>query len=163
MYKYPEFLKKEEGKDNTKVQTAVLSTTAKVKARQDRKTKAEGGDVVMEEVKKKEEEEKGTEEEKKEEAPKVPEKEPDYQILQNPSRVLPAQVKKIRYQRGTRYEPVVLSRCSGFILVRDNREGKAEQFYDDEEVDPNAPNPWQQADLEIPADFEFDPRQQNAS
>jgi 26S proteasome regulatory subunit N2 len=42
-YKYPEFLKKEEGKEKEKVETAVLSTTAKVKARVGRKQKAEGG------------------------------------------------------------------------------------------------------------------------
>jgi len=38
-FKYPEFLKKEEAKDKSKVETAVLSTTNKVKARQDRKNK----------------------------------------------------------------------------------------------------------------------------
>jgi 26S proteasome regulatory subunit N2 len=41
LYKYPEFLKKEEAKDKEKVETAVLSTTAKVKARVGRKAKAE--------------------------------------------------------------------------------------------------------------------------
>lgn len=35
-------LKKEEKKSNEKVETAVLSTTSKVKARKDRKDKAEG-------------------------------------------------------------------------------------------------------------------------
>lgn len=46
-YKYPEFLKKEEGKEKTKVETAVLSTTAKVKARVGRKNKDAGGDEKM--------------------------------------------------------------------------------------------------------------------
>jgi len=41
-YKYPDFLKKEEGKEKSKVETAVLSTTAKVKARAGRKQK-DGG------------------------------------------------------------------------------------------------------------------------
>lgn len=45
MYKYPDFLKKEEGKEKEKVTTAVLSTTVKAKARAGRKHKAEGGDV----------------------------------------------------------------------------------------------------------------------
>ena len=36
-FKYPEFLKKSEGKEKEKVETAVLSTTAKVKARAGRK------------------------------------------------------------------------------------------------------------------------------
>jgi 26S proteasome regulatory subunit N2 len=46
-YKYPDFLKKEEGKEKEKVATAVLSTTAKVKARVGRKQKEAGGDVAM--------------------------------------------------------------------------------------------------------------------
>ena len=33
LFKYPEFLKKEEKKESEKVETAVLSTTTKVKAR----------------------------------------------------------------------------------------------------------------------------------
>ena len=37
MFKYPDFLKKEEGKEAKKVETAVLSTTAKVRARAGRK------------------------------------------------------------------------------------------------------------------------------
>jgi len=49
-YKYPELMKKKEEKVAEKVETAVLSTTAKVKARADRKSKAEGGDVEMTEA-----------------------------------------------------------------------------------------------------------------
>ena len=44
-YKYPELMKKKEEKVIEKVETAVLSTTVKVKARADRKTK--GADVEM--------------------------------------------------------------------------------------------------------------------
>lgn len=108
-FKYPEFLKKEENKTKEKVETAVLSTTTKVKARADRKKK-DGGDAEMtesgvsvtkqdsetkkpaaaedskmdgdEESKKKEgEEEKKDEEEKKEE-------EPTDATLNNPLRVV---------------------------------------------------------------------------
>lgn len=42
-FKYPDFLKKDENKQGEKVATAVLSTTIKVKARNERKNKAEGG------------------------------------------------------------------------------------------------------------------------
>ena len=35
-------------------------------------------------------------------------------------------------------------------------------YYDDEEMDPNAPNPDRQAEFEIPEAFEFDPNVQNA-
>jgi hypothetical protein len=74
-----------------------LSTTAKVKARTDRKIKAEGGDVEMSEVPDAKEEKKEDEaatEAKKEEKP---EPEADFLILKNPTRILKAQEKKIVY------------------------------------------------------------------
>jgi 26S proteasome regulatory subunit N2 len=87
-FAYPEMLKKEEKKSGEKVETAVLSTTSKVKARKDRKDKAEGRaetptpdknkDQKMEDANekpedKKEDEEKKNEEEKKEEKEEEPE------------------------------------------------------------------------------------------
>jgi len=73
-FKYPDFLKKEDSKEKEKVETAVLSTTAKVKARVGRKAKPEGvpetpkvqeekkgGDVEMVDEEKKKEEEKAKE------------------------------------------------------------------------------------------------------
>lgn len=45
LFKYPEMLKKEEKKTKEKVETVSLSTTTKVKARQDRNKK--DGDVTM--------------------------------------------------------------------------------------------------------------------
>jgi 26S proteasome regulatory subunit N2 len=59
LYKYPDFLKKEEGKEKEKVETAVLSTTAKVKARVGRKQKADGAAETPSAAPAKEEEKKG--------------------------------------------------------------------------------------------------------
>ena len=110
LFKYPEFLKKEENKEKTKVETAVLSTTAKVKARVDRKKK-DGGDVEMsasevsitkqnsaltdkdkqdggEETKMEVDEEGKEKEEEKKEEEKKEEEEPTEAILKNPSRVV---------------------------------------------------------------------------
>jgi len=110
LFKYPEFLKKEENKEKTKVETAVLSTTAKVKARVDRKKK-DGGDVEMsasevsihkqnsaltdkdkqegaEETKMEVDEEGKKKEEEKKEEEKKEEEEPTEAILKNPSRVV---------------------------------------------------------------------------
>lgn len=118
LYKYPDFIKKEEGKEKEKVETAVLSTTAKVKARAGRKQK-EGG--VSETPKAPEEEKKGDvemTEEKKEEAPPVV-VEPDFQELKNPSRVLKAQEKKIQYKGDGRWYPVLDNRYSGFVVLID--------------------------------------------
>jgi 26S proteasome regulatory subunit N2 len=159
LFKYPEFLKKEENKDKSKVETAVLSTTAKVKARVGRKAAKDGaGDVEM-----KEPPTPGaaTEEEKKEgetaEAPKEPVVEPDSQELKNPSRVLKAQEKRIQYKQDGRWYPMLDNRFSGFVVLRDNHPDsqEPEAYYDDEERDPNAPNPDRASD--IPAEFEFDP------
>ncbi len=89
-YKYPDFLKKEEAKGKDKVETAVLSTTAKVKARVGRKNAKDGN---VPETPKDEEKKGDTEmvdEEKKKEEEKAKEPEPEVQELKNPSRVLKA-------------------------------------------------------------------------
>lgn len=101
-FKYPEQWKKDDKATKEKVTTAVLSTTAKVKAREERKQKAEGGaanqDVEMSEQNTNKEEEKVPEEPKlteeeqnkkdEEEKKQKLEAEPDFQELSNPSRVL---------------------------------------------------------------------------
>ena len=110
LFKYPDMLKKEEKKEKTKVETAVLSTTDKVKARADRKKKEEGGDASMQdesassaskakpaaenEEKKAEdakmdgEEEKKDGEEEKKDGEEEKKEEPTEAILKNPSRVV---------------------------------------------------------------------------
>jgi 26S proteasome regulatory subunit N2 len=165
-YKYPDFLKKEEGKQKEKVETAVLSTTAKVRARVGRKNAKDGvpetpkaeekkGDVEMEDEEKKKEEETKA---------KEPEVEPEFQELRNPSRVLKAQEKKIQFKADGRWYPVLDERFSGFVVLFDQapETAEAELYYDDEERDPNAPNPDRVSDMDLPEEFEFDPAIQNA-
>ena len=79
-FQYPELLKKTEVVAKEKLETFTLSTTAKVKARVDRK-KGATGDVEMAE-------EKPKEEEKGEEAKVEKKEEPDFLILHNPTRIL---------------------------------------------------------------------------
>ena len=169
LYKYPEFLKKEEGKEKEKVETAVLSTTAKVKARGVRKQKAEGAPETPSAAPAKEEEKKAgdiemADEEKKREE-EVPKEEPESQELKNPSRVLKAQEQKIQYKADGRWYPVLDNRYSGFVVLIDQMPDSAEPeaFYDDEERDPNAPNPDKFGDMDLPAEFQFDPAIQNAA
>ncbi len=90
--------------------------------------------------------------------------EPDTQELKNPSRVLKAQEKKIMYKGDGRWYPVLDNRYSGFVVLIDQAPDTAEPelYYDDEERDPNAPNPDKLADMELPAEFVFDPAIQNA-
>ena len=115
----------------------------------------------------------GAQEEKKDEevppetAKKEEQPEPDFLVLSNPTRILKAQEKKIVYQKDqeSRYYPVLNSRFSGFLVLRETRslhEGETEEFYDDEERNLDAPNPDLASDLQIPAAFEFDPAVQNA-
>lgn len=104
------------------------------------------------------------EKKKEEEKAKEPEIEPDFQELKNPSRVLKAQEKKIEYKADGRWYPVLDERYSGFVILIDQNPDstEAEQYYDDEERDPNAPNPDRMGDLDLPEEFEFDPAIQNA-
>jgi len=81
-YQYPELKKKAEIVAKEKVETFTLSTTAKVKARVDRK-RGTAGDVEMVEEKPKDEKK---EEDKKEEKKEEPE--PDFLLVHNPSRIL---------------------------------------------------------------------------
>lgn len=134
-FKYPEQWKKDDMATKEKVTTAVLSTTAKVKAREERKQKAEGGaanqDVEMSEQNTNKEEEKApeepklTEEEQKkkdeEEKKQKLEAEPDFLELSNPSRVLKGQEKKIEYAEDNRYHPVLPTRFAGFIILKDTK------------------------------------------
>ena len=97
MFAYPEFLKKDEGKAKEKVETAVLSTTAIVKARKDRKTKHEhdneGSMNIGETTPQKGDQKADVEmadESKKEETKEEVKPEPEEQVLKNPSRVLKA-------------------------------------------------------------------------
>ena len=76
-YKYPDFLKKAEGKGTEKVETAVLSTTAKVKARVVRKNAKDGVPETPKEDKKEDAEMVDEEKKKEEEKAKEPEVEPE--------------------------------------------------------------------------------------
>ena len=71
-----------------------------------------------------------------------------------------AQEQKIHYKSDGRWYPVLDNRYSGFVVLIDQMPDSAdpELYYDDEEKDPNAPNPADKlADLDLPAEFEFDP------
>ena len=77
--------------------------------------------------------------------------------------MLKEQEKKIKYIEDGVYYPVLDRRHGGFVLLKKQKENpEPEQFYDDEERDPNAPNPDMQTDLNLPAEFEFDPAVQSA-
>lgn len=148
LFKYPDFLKKEEDTKKGKVETAVLSTTAKVKARVERK-KGTKGDVEMadsqsatpskaaaddkEKSAAADDKEKSAtdkadgaaEEEKKEddkgEEEKKDEPEPDFGMCKNPCRMLKQQEQKMEYLMDPKYKyfPVLKDRFSGFVVLKE--------------------------------------------
>ena len=73
--------------------------------------------------------------------------------------MLQAQEKKINYKHDARWYPVLDNRFSGFVVLRDQHPASTEPelYYDDEERDPSLPNPDRQSDMDLPAEFEFDP------
>lgn len=71
------------------------------------------------------------------------------------------QQKFIVFDHENRYKPVK-EKSYGFVVLRDSLAEGPETYYDDEEVDPNAPNPWKD-NLEVPEPFDFDPAVQFGS
>ena len=108
-----------------------------------------------------EEDNKAAEEEAVAEEKKEPE--PDFEVKKNPSRVLLKQENCVKFEISNRFQPVVTNRFNGFIVLEDTFPDHDEDYWDDEEIDPDAPNPGKDDSLEYPEDFEFDPDEQKAN
>ncbi|CAI2379462.1 unnamed protein product [Moneuplotes crassus] len=161
-FKYPDFLKEEEKKTKEKVETAVLSTTAKKQIKDKRKAENEKMDVDTPKPDEKkedtpiiEDEEEKKEDNKEEEDNNEPE--PMFEDKKNPSRVQIHQEKFIAFLEDNRYKPLLPERQGGFIILEDSTPDVEEEFYDDEEIDLDAPNPGLEEELEVPEPFDFDP------
>ena len=125
----------EDKKDEGKVAKAVLSTTAKARAkaaRRDAEKRAAGEDVAMEteEAEKKEAPETGDEEKKPEDETKPPE--PSKEELENPARVTPgAGALRARFDEGSRFVPAVAGmagRRGGFVVLKDTTPGEEVEY-----------------------------------
>ena len=133
LFAYPAPAVAEDKKDKGKVVKAVLSTTAKAKAkaaRRDAERRAAGEDVAMEteEGTDKKKEEEGGEEKKAESAPAP---EPSKEELENPARVTPAQERFVRFDEGSRFTPAVAgmaSKTRGFVVLRDTTPGEEVEY-----------------------------------
>ncbi|ETO01971.1 hypothetical protein RFI_35468 [Reticulomyxa filosa] len=161
LYAYPESLKEEEAQEKKTLEKAVLSITAKQKARDLKKEKTkkqneEGGsgdngpDVDMLErtisqastteatqndtTKDKE----GTEETITGAETKEPEKEKTFEILQNPSRVTLNQRKSMRWE-DTRYQSVRKNnndgKLYGIIIVQDSSPDQPQELVETKRLD----------------------------
>ncbi|CAO3613493.1 unnamed protein product [Cunninghamella blakesleeana] len=137
LFAYPPALKPPSATVVEKVATAVLSTTAKQKARA-KKTEKEKGDQmdidkepVKEEETTKEEEEVSKDEQKRKSKKK---KEENFEVLENLSRVVPAQLKRITFKEDCRYTPIKTGVVNGIILLKDQKPDEEEEL-----IEPSAP------------------------
>lgn len=145
-YAYPAPLEEKKREDREKVATAVLSIAARSKRKEsDRK-----GETKMEVDEEKPAKEEKKEEKKKEEEKKEPE--PNFEILQNPSRVMKQQLKAISVVEGSAYAPVKDISIGGIVMVRRVRSGGDEELVEpvaafgpksEDEKEPDPPEPFE--------------------
>jgi len=133
LFAYPSPMKKQEKAVVEKVATAVLSTTAKTKARAKKNEKEKGGNEPesMDTDEKKEETqmEVDTTEKKEEEVEKQEKKKKQtFGKLGNLTRVLPAQLKYIVFKDDARYIPVKKDIVGGITIMEDRQKGQPEEL-----------------------------------
>merc|ERR1712083_166831 len=112
---------------------------------------------------KKEEEKKDTEkkdaEKKDVEKKEEKKKEPTFEMLQNPARVMRAQLKVVSLPESTRYTPLKDVSIGGIVLLRDGSPGDVTEIVedvaaggpskpgsDDNEAEPEPPEPFEWTD-----------------
>uniref|UniRef100_A0A8C5GNQ0 26S proteasome non-ATPase regulatory subunit 1 n=1 Tax=Gouania willdenowi TaxID=441366 RepID=A0A8C5GNQ0_GOUWI len=139
-FAYPPALEVPKEKEKEKVSTAVLSITAKAKKKEKEK-------------KEKEEEKMEVDEDKEKEKKKEPE--PNFQLLENPARVMPAQLKVLNMPETCRYQPFKPLHTGGIIIMKDTSEEEEELVepvsahgpkIEEEEQEPEPPEPFEYID-----------------
>uniref|UniRef100_A0A0D9R339 26S proteasome non-ATPase regulatory subunit 1 n=1 Tax=Chlorocebus sabaeus TaxID=60711 RepID=A0A0D9R339_CHLSB len=142
-FAYPAPLEVPKEKEKEKVSTAVLSITAKAKKKEKEKEKKEEEKMEVDEA------------EKKEEKEKKKEPEPNFQLLDNPARVMPAQLKVLTMPETCRYQPFKPLSIGGIIILKDTSEDIEELVepvaahgpkIEEEEQEPEPPEPFEYID-----------------
>lgn len=129
VFGYPAPMEEKKGDKKDKVEKAILSITGK-KNKRDAEKKTDKGEEKMDvddktttgkdkEGTKDEAAKEGADKEKKE-------KEPDSEILQNPSRVIKPQLKVISLAKNSRYQPLKEVTNGGIIVMRDTQSDQPE-------------------------------------
>ncbi|TPX36208.1 hypothetical protein SmJEL517_g01508 [Synchytrium microbalum] len=139
MFAYPPALKPPTVEKIEKVETAILSTTQKAKARARKAEKEKGDamdtdekkedgkkDVDMKDVDDKKEGDEKADDKKDEK--KKRKKEESFEILQNMARVLPQQLKYLNFKEDSRYVPVKSTITGGIVIVEDRRPTEPEEL-----------------------------------
>lgn len=130
LFAYPPALKPPSATVVEKVATAVLSTTAKAKARAKKIEKEKGDHMDIDEDKPSIKDEDMQEDEKKEERKNVQKKkkEENFEILENMARVVPAQLRHIAFKEDSRYVPVKQENVGGIIMLVDRKPDEEEDL-----------------------------------
>lgn len=124
LFAYPPPLEEKKREEREKVTTAVLSIAARAKRRGTAKA-----DMKMEVDEEKKEEEKEKEKKEKEEKEKKEEKkpEPNFEVLQNPARIMKNQLKVVSLVDSGSYVPLKEVNIGGIIMVRHLKAGSEEE------------------------------------
>uniref|UniRef100_H2Y5G8 26S proteasome non-ATPase regulatory subunit 1 n=1 Tax=Ciona savignyi TaxID=51511 RepID=H2Y5G8_CIOSA len=142
-FAYPAPLEEKRGREAEKVETAVLSTTAKQKAKEKKEKKKAATTGAANEGEKME----VKEEKEKEEA--------TFEMINNPCRAILPQLKLISLTEDSRYAPLKPITSGGIILLKDKQAGEPEQLLEpvaaggpkkeenDEEDEPPPPEPFE--------------------
>lgn len=117
-----------------KVATAVLSTTAKAKARAKKNDKGEMMDVDKDTQASTSEAAKAEEKKEAEEKKPKKKKEENFEVLENMARIVPAQLKHIAFKPDSRYIPIKKGEVGGILLMADKQPGEPEEL-----INPSAP------------------------
>ncbi|OAD01801.1 hypothetical protein MUCCIDRAFT_187029 [Mucor lusitanicus CBS 277.49] len=114
LFAYPPALKPPSATVVEKVATAVLSTTAKAKARAKKIEKEKGDQMDIDDDKPAslKDEEMAEDDKKEEQRKQKKKKEENFEILENMARVVPAQLKHIAFKEDSRYTPCVMGYSS---------------------------------------------------
>uniref|UniRef100_A0A3P8W745 26S proteasome non-ATPase regulatory subunit 1 n=1 Tax=Cynoglossus semilaevis TaxID=244447 RepID=A0A3P8W745_CYNSE len=143
-FAYPPALEVPKEKEKEKVSTAVLSITAKAKKKEKEKKEKEEEKMEV-----------GEKEKKDEEKEKKKEVEPNFQLLENPARVMPAQLKVLTMPESCRYQPFKPLYTGGIIIMKDTSEEEEELVepvsahgpkIEEEEQEPEPPEPFEYID-----------------
>ncbi|XP_046557496.1 LOW QUALITY PROTEIN: 26S proteasome non-ATPase regulatory subunit 1-like [Haliotis rubra] len=177
-FAYPPPLEEKSTKTKEKVETAVLSITAKQKKKdaekqkdekmevdEEKKDEGKEKDVEMKEekpeAKKKEsdkkddkkEEKKEEEKEKEEKEKKEKEPEPTFEMMANPARVMKSQLKVLSMGEEVRYTPVKDLTIGGIVMMKNTKPGEDEEIV--ETVAAGGPKIEEEEEPEPPEPFEW--------
>jgi len=160
-FAYPVQLEEKKGKEQEKVETAVLSTTNKHKQKRGRRrassaaTSKTSNVESMEVDEKKKSEAMEVDSAEKEAEAKKPER--NFEMVANPCRAIPPQLKVIKMPQDCRYTPLKSLSYGGIIILKNNNSSEPEELL--EPVAAGGPKITKEDEGEepqVPEDFVYD-------